>query len=185
MQEDAENLIRIVENLLSVTRVNGEAVNILKTPTVLEELIDSVLQKFHKRHPNQPVVASIPDDFVSIPMDALLIEQVLINLLENAVYHAHGMTELRLSVQTENNTAIFEISDDGSGIPKDRLDHLFSGQYFRKDTPSDSNRSGMGIGLSVCSAIINAHNGTITGTNKQGGGALFRFSLEMEPSDNE
>ena len=185
MQEDAENLIRIVENLLSVTRVNGEAVNILKIPTVLEELIDSVLQKFHKRHPNQPVTVTIPDDFVSIPMDALLIEQVLINLLENAVYHAHGMTELRLSVQTENNTAIFEITDDGSGIPKDRLDHLFSGQYFRKDTPSDSNRSGMGIGLSVCSAIINAHNGTITGTNKQGGGALFRFSLETEPSDNE
>ena len=146
MQEDAENLIRIVENLLSVTRVNGEAVNILKTPTVLEELIDSVLQKFHKRHPNQPVIVTIPDDFVSIPMDALLIEQVLINLLENAVYHAHGMTELCLSVSTSDNLATFEIADDGSGIPKERLEHLFSGQYFHNDTPSDSNRTGMGIG---------------------------------------
>ena len=95
------------------------------------------------------------------------------------------MTELCLSVSTSDNLATFEIADDGSGIPKERLEHLFSGQYFHNDTPSDSNRSGMGIGLSVCSAIINAHNGTITGTNKQGGGALFRFSLEMEPSDNE
>ena len=185
MQEDSENLIRIVENLLSVTRVNGEAVTVRKSPTVLEELIDSVLQKFNKRHPNQPVTVTIPDEFVSIPMDALLIEQVLINLLENAVYHAHGMTELCLTVLTDGKTATFEITDDGTGIPKDRLEHLFSGQYFKSNTPSDSNRSGMGIGLSVCSAIIKAHNGTITGNNHQGGGAQFRFSLEMEQSDHE
>lgn len=185
MQEDSENLIRIVENLLSVTRVNGETVTVRKPPTVLEELIDSVLQKFHKRHPNQNVTVAIPDDFVSIPMDALLIEQVLINLLENAVYHAYGMTELRLEVQIQGHTAIFEISDNGTGIPADRLGNLFSGQYYRKDTPADSNRSGMGIGLSVCSAIIKAHNGTITGNNRQGGGALFRFCLEMEQSDYE
>ena len=185
MQEDSENLIRIVENLLSVTRVNGETVAVRKTPIVLEELIDSVLQKFHKRHPNQPVTVTIPDEFISIPMDALLIEQVLINLLENAVYHAHGMTELRLTVEVDDIWANFEITDNGSGIPKDRLEHLFSGQYYRKDTPSDSNRSGMGIGLSVCSAIIKAHNGTITGGNQNGGGAKFRFSLEMEAANLE
>ena len=185
MQEDAENLIRIVENLLSVTRVNGETVTVRKTPTVLEELIDSVLQKFNKRHPNQKIIISIPDDFVSIPMDALLIEHVLLNLLENAGHHAPGMTELTLSVHTDNATAIFEIADNGSGIPSDRLEHLFSGQYYRKDTPTDSNRSGMGIGLSVCSAIIKAHNGTITGNNRQGGGAQFRFCLEMEHPDHE
>lgn len=185
MQEDSQNLIRIVENLLSVTRINGEAVTVRKTHTVLEELIDSVLQKFHKRHPHQHITVTIPDDFVSIPMDALLIEQVLINLLENAVYHAHGMTELNLSVWIEGHTAVFEITDNGSGISKDRLEHLFSGQYYRKDTPSDSNRSGMGIGLSVCSAIIKAHNGTITGNNRQGGGAQFRFCLEMEQPDHE
>ena len=185
MQEDSENLIRIVENLLSVTRVNGEAVTIRKTPTVLEELIDSVLQKFSKRHPGQQVTVNIPEDFVSIPMDALLIEQVLINLLENAVYHAHGMTELCLTVRIKDTTATFEITDDGSGIPKDRLEHLFSGQYYRHGAPTDSNRSGMGIGLSVCSAIIKAHNGSITGTNQQGGGAQFRFSLEMERPNHE
>lgn len=185
MQEDSENLIRIVENLLSVTRVNGETVAVRKTPTVLEELIDSVLQKFHKRHPNQAVTTTIPNEFISIPMDALLIEQVLINLLENAVYHAHGMTELRLDVKIEDNTAVFEITDNGIGIPADRLEHLFSGQYYRKDGPADSNRNGMGIGLSVCSAIISAHNGTITGNNRQGGGAQFRFCLEMENPTHE
>ena len=185
MQEDSENLIRIVENLLSVTRVNGEAVTVRKTPTVLEELIDSVLLKFQKRHPSQNVTITIPDDFLSIPMDALLIEQVLINLLENAVDHAKGMTELNLRVFADDTTAIFEVSDNGCGIPKDRLEHLFTGQYYSKDTPSDSNRSGMGIGLSVCSAIIRAHNGTIIGENNSGGGATFRFSLEMERANHE
>ena len=185
MQEDSENLIRIVENLLSVTRVNSETVTVRKTPTVLEELIDSVLQKFHKRHPHHAVNVAIPDDFVSIPMDALLIEQVIINLLENAVHHARGMTELSLTVTTDDRLATFEISDDGSGIPNDRLENLFSGQYYQSDTPTDSNRSGLGIGLSVCSAIIKAHNGTITGKNRQGGGAQFRFCLEMEQPSHE
>lgn len=185
MQEDSENLIRIVENLLSVTRVNGETVTVRKKPTVLEELIDSVLQKFHKRHPNQAINVTIPEEFVSIPMDALLIEQVLINLLENAVHHAHGMTELSLTVTTDDTFATFEISDNGSGIPSDRLENLFSGQYYHKDTPTDSKRSGLGIGLSVCSAIIKAHNGTITGNNRQGGGAQFRFYLEMEQPNHE
>lgn len=185
MQADSENLIRIVENLLSVTRVNGEAVAVRKTPIVLEELIGSVLLKFHKHHPEQEVDVAIPDEFVSIPMDALLIEQVLINLLENAVDHAKGMTRLCLTVCVDNTTATFEISDNGCGIPKDRLDHLFSGQYYNKDIPTDSNRNGMGIGLSVCSAIIRAHSGTITGGNNPNGGAFFRFRLEMEKSDHE
>ena len=84
MKADAEWLIRMVENLLSVTRIDSNKVQVVKTPTVLEELVDIVLVKFRKRCPNQNVEVEIPDDFVSIPMDAMLIEQVLINILENA-----------------------------------------------------------------------------------------------------
>ena len=80
----------MVENLLSVTRIDSEGVNLIKTPTVLDELIDSALIRFHKRYPDQQVVLELPDDFVSIPMDAMLIQQVLNNLLENAVQHAKG-----------------------------------------------------------------------------------------------
>ena len=78
----------MVENLLSVTRIDGAKAEIVKTPTVLDELIDSVLMKFSKKHPNQKVITQIPEEFVDIPMDSLLIEQVLLNLLENAVFHA-------------------------------------------------------------------------------------------------
>ena len=101
IQEDSEWLIRMVENLLAVTRIDGAKVKIVKTPIVLDELIDSVLMKFAKKHPNQKVITQIPADFVDIPMDSILIEQVLLNFLENAVFHAKGMTELKLSVSLQ------------------------------------------------------------------------------------
>ena len=129
IQEDSEWLIRMVENLLSVTRIDGAKVKVVKTPTVLDELIDSVLMKFSKKHPNQKVITQIPDEFVDIPMDSLLIEQVLLNLLENAVFHAKGMTELILSVSLAGDKAVFEVADNGCGIPEDALQKIFSGSY--------------------------------------------------------
>lgn len=121
IQEDSEWLIRMVENLLSVTRIDGAKVEVVKTPTVLDELIDSVLMKFSKKHPNQKVITQIPDEFVDIPMDSLLIEQVLLNLLENAVFHAKGMTKLTLSVSLVGDKAVFEVADNGCGLPEDAL----------------------------------------------------------------
>ena len=99
--EESEWLIRMVENLLSVTRLDGGNVSVIKTPVPLEELIDSVLMKFRKRYPGVEPEVSMPEDFISIPMDALLIEQVLLNLMENSVRHAKGMTRLILSVKVE------------------------------------------------------------------------------------
>lgn len=185
MREDSQSLMRMVENLLSVTRVNGETVRVSKTDTVLEELIDSVLLKFHKLYPQQSVEVTIPDDFISIPMDALLIQQVLLNLFENAVYHATGMTRLSLNVRQQDGQAVFEVEDNGCGIPRDRLEHLFTGQLYGRTTPSDRSRHGMGIGLSVCAAIIRAHGGQIQAENRRQGGAVFRFYLEMEESIHE
>lgn len=180
IREDSQWLIRMVENLLSVTRIDHGAVKIIMTSTVLEELIDAVLIKFKKRYPEQKIVVDIPDDFVSIPMDAVLIEQVIVNLLENAVQHATGMTELTLKVFIVGKNAIFEIIDNGCGIEKDRLSHIFEGFFEKKDAPIDSQKSSMGIGLSVCASIIKAHNGSITAENRKEGGCCFRFALNME-----
>lgn len=180
IREDSKWLNRMVENLLSVTRIDSKNVQVIKTPTVLEELIDAVILKFHKHCPDQDVKVTIPEDFISIPMDALLIEQVIINILENAVFHAKGMTELSLNVKTKDRLAVFEISDNGCGIPKDRLEHLFSGYLERIDVSADSSRSNMGIGLSVCASIIKAHGSVISAENLKNGGAMFRFTLEME-----
>ena len=126
---DAQWLNRMVENLLSVTRIDADGVAIQKTPTVLEELIDTVLVRFQKLHPGVPVEVKLPDDFIVIPMDSMLIQQVLTNLLENAVLHAKGMTCLTLRVFTLGQRAVFEVIDNGCGIPKERLKTLFTGGY--------------------------------------------------------
>lgn len=180
IRDDAQWLVGMVENLLSVTRLDGGELRLNKTDTVLEELIDAVLVKFRKRCPEQPVDIIIPDDFVSIPMDAVLIEQVLTNLLENAVIHAVGMTRLELEVRVESNTAVFVVRDNGCGIPLDRQADLFTGYLGSSDRQGDAARRNMGIGLSVCATIIKAHGGQITARNHPGGGAEFTFTMTME-----
>lgn len=176
MQTESEWLINMVENLLSVTRIEGDGMALRKTPTVLEELIDSTLHKMQRRYPGIHISVDMPDQFVTIPMDALLIEQVLINLLENAVQHAVGMTKLSLRVTVKGGIATFCVEDDGAGIPKESLGRLFHGQTDVRFRP-DRNRYGMGIGLTVCNAIIKAHGGTIGAKNLRGGGARFYFTL--------
>ena len=185
VQEDSENLIYMVENLLMVTKANTEGVQLEKAETVLEELIDSTLVKFKKHYPEQTVQASIPEDFISIPMDAMLIQQVLINLLENAVIHAKNMTELYLSVVVKGKRAVFCVQDNGCGIPKERENNLFSGYGESETASADSRRAGMGIGLSVCASIIKAHGGEIWGGNRKTGGAEFCFTLELEDMSYE
>lgn len=185
IKEDSQWLIRMVENLLSITRIDSGQVKIIKTPTVLEELIDSVVVKFQKRYAEQTVQIEIPDEMVIIPVDAILIEQVIVNILENAVQHAEGMTSLMLRVFTLGNQAIFEIQDNGCGIDPKYMDTLFSGYYAREDEPADSQKKNAGIGLSVCATIIKAHGGNIKAENAKSGGAIFRFALDTEAITNE
>lgn len=185
IREDAQWLIRMVENLLSITKIDAEEVRLNKMPIVLDELIDSVLVKFKKRYPQQKIDIDIPNEVVMIPMDALLIEQVIVNILENAVQHAEGMTRLSLRVFILSDQAIFEIEDDGAGIRPDRLSNIFDGGYSMEAETADANKRNAGIGLSVCASIIKAHGGDIRAENKKDKGALFRFSLATENCENE
>lgn len=183
IKEDSQWLMGMVENLLSVTRIDNDGVKIKKSSVVLEELIDTVLMRFKKRYPGQEILVDIPDEFVSIPMDAVLIEQVIVNILENAVQHAQGMTQLRLKVFVMGSQAIFEISDNGCGIDKDKLPRIFSGYFENNEAPADYQKRSMSIGLSVCASIIKAHDGSITAENRKEGGCCFRFALDMEEED--
>ena len=183
LQQDAQWLFRMVENLLSITKLDSGKVKIIKTPTVLDELIDSVILKFHKRYPDQEVEIDIPDEFVVIPMDAILIQQVLINILENAVQHAKGMVHLGLKVFLVADKAVFEVQDDGCGIPEEKLKSVFYGSHEPYEVSSDCKRSNAGIGLAVCATIIKAHGGKIKAENKKNEGALFRFYLDMEEKE--
>ena len=185
IKEDSEWLIRMVENLLSITRIDSGAVNLIKTPTVLEELVDSVIIKFKKRYPEHHVSIDIPDKLIVIPMDAILIEQVIINILENAVHHAEGFTMLSLKVFDADKKAIFEIKDNGPGIPPEKLDRIFKGYQDKAESSSDTHSRNAGIGLSVCATIVKAHGGDIMVENAEEGGAIFRFTLLTEEDFNE
>ncbi len=185
IREDSQWLIGMVENLLSVTKIDSGDVKLIKTPVVLEELIDSVIVRFKKRYPKQEIQIEIPDEFIIIPMDAVLMTQVIVNMLENAVQHAKGMETLILRVSTKENMSIFEIIDDGCGIPKERLSRIFNGYFETGDLPADNQKRNMGMGLSVCASVIKAHDGEITVENLKEGGCCFRFVLKMEEEENE
>ncbi len=185
IREDSQWLIGMVENLLSVTKIDSGDVKLIKTPVVLEELIDSVLVRFKKRYPNQEVTIEIPDEFIAIPMDAVLMTQVIVNMLENAVQHAKGMQHLILRVVAAGDEAVFEIIDDGCGIPKDRMDRIFTGYFSTENLPADNQKRNMGIGLSVCASVIKAHEGKIMVENLKEGGCCFRFTLKMEEETDE
>ena len=180
VRDDAQWLIRMVENLLSVTRIDAGKTRIAKQPVVLEELIDTVVVKFRKHYPAYEVRVEMPEEFITVPMDVMLIQQVMVNLLENAVDHAVGMTELRLQVIQNRNKIVFSIRDNGCGIPEEKRKTLFQGYQGREDLPADGSRHNMGIGLGVCAAIIRAHGGEIQAVNNPEGGATFSFWLELE-----
>ena len=149
----------------------------------MDMITNGAALKFHKRYPDQEVEIDIPDEFVVIPMDAILIQQVLINILENAVQHAKGMVHLGLKVFLVADKAVFEVQDDGCGIPEEKLKSVFYGSHEAYEVSSDCKRSNAGIGLAVCATIIKAHGGKIKAENKKNGGALFRFYLDMEEKE--
>lgn len=185
IQEDAQWLVQMVENLLSVTRIDTGDVRITTTPTAADELIDSALVKFHAHYPDQAIQLELPEEPVFISMDPLLIQQVLINLLENAVQHGTGLTRILLRLTVSPGTATFEVLDDGCGIAIDRLPHIFTGLYDSPALPADHAKRNAGIGLSVCATIIRAHGGTIQAENPPTGGAAFRFTLKTEELTDE
>ena len=179
IKEDSDWLVRMVENLLSVTRIDSGKVKISKTPIAIDELIDSVIVKFKKRYPSQNVILSLPEETVFVPMDPTLISQVLINLLENSVLHAGDFDRLELRVIKDADSVIFEIEDNGRGIPQDMTERLFDGYFGSNEGLADSKKKNAGIGLSVCAAIIKAHGGKITARNTEKG-IVFRFILSVE-----
>lgn len=181
--DDSDWLVRMVENLLSITRINATPADLHKNPEAAEEVIAESVRKFRKRFDHPPVEIRLPEELLMVPMDPILIEQVLTNLLENVVYHAQSATRILLRLWAEDGWAVFEVADDGPGIPAKRLSEIFDG-VAGHGAVSDGSRS-MGIGLSVCKAIILAHGGGITAENRPGGGACFRFRLPVKEVQHE
>ena len=181
--EDAQWLIHIVENLLSITRIGaGEDAQVTKTPEAAEEVIEGAVGKFRRRYPQIDVEVRLPEEFFLVPMDPLLIQQVMTNLLENAAVHGVTTTRAVVSLEKRGKWARFTVCDNGRGIPEGRLHNLFDGTQSAQQ--GDSTRS-MGIGLSVCKTVVAAHRGKIKGENIKGSGARFTVDLPLEEDEHE
>ena len=183
IHEDANWLLNMVENLLSVTRINNQSSTVRKTDESVEEIVSAAINRLKKRIPGALVNVSVPAELLILPMDAILIEQVLINLLENAIVHSQSSKPILCYVDDDNENVIFHVKDYGTGIDPERLQNIFDGNSYIGNSVSDSNK-GMGIGLSICKTIITAHNGIISARN-HGHGTEFYFSLPKGETSNE
>ena len=178
INSDANWLLNMVENLLTVTRIKGDNFKIKTSLEPIEEVVSEALLRLNKRFPNTQITASVPDEMLFVPMDAVLIEQVIINLVENAIVHSGSSKPVELAVTHSPSEISISIKDYGRGIAPEKLHNLFDGGSYQSEESPDSHK-GMGIGLSICKTIITAHRGNIYGENHLEG-ARFCFTLPKE-----
>ena len=183
IRDDSQWLIRMVENILSVTRISEGAANVSKVPEAAEEIVAESVSRIRKRFPDRKITVKVPEELLMVPMDGTLIEQVMINLLENAVKHSKEDSAIEVAVSKSGNEAVFEVVDNGEGIAEQDLPYLFESYAPNRKRSSDSSR-GMGIGLSICMSIIEAHKGKLEAANKKDGGAIFRFALPLKEEES-
>jgi two-component system sensor histidine kinase KdpD len=185
--KEANWLHSLVENILSLTRLQDGRLALSKQTEAVEEVVGSAVSHIQRNWPEREITVSVPDELLLVPMDAKLIEQVLINLLENAVKHTLPDQEISITVKEDmgDNYIVFTVADRGKGIDPVDLPNIFQMFYTSSLKHSDS-QYGIGLGLSICDAIIKAHGGSIEAHNRTDGqGAVFIFKLPMEVNENE
>lgn len=184
IHQDANWLQEMVENVLSLTRLQDDGTALVRTPEVAEEIIGSAVVLAAARAPDHIIQAEMPEEILFVPMDARLMEQVLLNLLGNAIKHTTPDQPITVTLRRSGDKAIFTVADRGEGIAPEDLPHLFEMFYTKAAGNSDSQK-GIGLGLPICQAIVEAHGGTITAANSPGGGAVFTVTLPVEEKKNE
>lgn len=174
INEDAQWLLNMVENLLSVTKIQNESSKVKKSQEIVEEVVSESIVRLQKRLPKIQIRVSMPEDFLMIPMDATLIEQVLINLMENAYVHSSSSDPIDLLITDQPDCVTFAVRDYGIGLDPDQIPFIFDGQY---SSDTADGHKGIGIGLSICRTIIHAHDGVIHAANLDKGA---EFSLPFQ-----
>ena len=186
INSDANWLLNMVENLLSVTRIDNETASVSKSLEPVDEVVAAAVIQFKKRFPEAEVHVTVPesepDDALMVMMDAMLIQQVILNILQNAQLHSGSTKALELTIDEDETSVSIRIRDYGVGIDDSKLDDIFDGEGFKKGDGNIDGYKGMGIGLSICKTIIMAHNGQISARNCEEG-AEFYFSLPKETEE--
>jgi two-component system sensor histidine kinase KdpD len=173
--EEAERLNRLIRNLLDMTRLEAGAVRVQKELQSCEEVVGAALHRLEARLAGRDVKVELPADLPLVPFDAVLIEQVLINLLENALKYGQGAIEVNAS--KGRGEVVIEVSDRGPGVPAGQESRIF--EKFQR-AAREGGAGGVGLGLTICRAIVAAHGGRIWAKNREGGGATLTFTLPMD-----
>jgi two-component system sensor histidine kinase KdpD len=178
ISQDARWLSDMVENLLAMTRVEDGEVPIEKTPEIVEDIIGDAVGRMRPRQGKHVIEMRTGWEPLLVPMDGKLISQVLMNLIDNAIRHSRDNSRITISCKREGKFARFSVADNGGGIDPSSLDKIFDRFYTRGKT--SAGRSSMGLGLSICKAIVEAHGGMISAYNNSEGGATFEFTLPLD-----
>ncbi len=172
--EESEHLNQIIRNVLNMTRLESGAITVKKEWQPVEEIVGAVLDRFGEKLKDRPLTIDLPADLPLVPFDPLLIEQVLMNLLDNTVKYTPQGTPVELSAAVKEGNIIVNISDRGPGIPPGEEERI-----FEKFVRGAATGGGIGLGLTICYAIVTAHGGRIWAENRTGGGAVFSFALPI------
>lgn len=169
-------LINLVENLLSVTRLVEGRMNMNFTAELVSDVIAEALKHVHKKSDRQKISVIQKDDLLLAKMDARLIVQVVINLVDNAIKYTPEDSDIRICAGKSGNRIVISVADNGDGIPDEQKPYVFDMFYTGANKIADSRRS-IGLGLALCKSIVNAHGGEITVKDNVPHGAVFTFTL--------
>lgn len=172
--DEAERLNRLASNLLDMTRLESATVPLRKEWQSVEEVVGGALARLDRRVDGRRVETHLPAELL-VPMDAILIEQVVVNLLENAVKYTDAGSAIEIAARTETDSVVVEVADEGPGLPAGQEERVFD-KFYR----GPSGERGFGLGLAICRAIVTAHGGRIEAENRQPHGAVFRFHLPVD-----
>jgi len=173
--QEAERMNGLITNLLSVTRLEAGAAALHKEPEALDDLIFSVLSRLSARLSDRAVAVEIPDDLPLVPLDAVLIDQVLVNLLENALRYTPAGSPLDIRAWHEPARVVVEVADRGAGFADGEVELVF--EKFYRGQAARRNDGGTGLGLTICRAVARAHEGDVSILARSGGGAAVRLTL--------
>ncbi|MBU3146160.1 DUF4118 domain-containing protein [Clostridium sp. CF012] len=180
--EDTSWLIHSVENILSMTRIDEGKLEIKKDTELVEEIVAESISRVKRFSGSHNIVIDLPQSMVILFVDGLLIEQVLINLIDNAIKYTQDDSIIEVKVTVKEDNVVFDISDNGKGIPEEDITSIFD-RFYTKTKGDSLEKRGIGLGLAICKSIIEAHGGCMEALNNSSGGATFRFSLPGIRSD--
>jgi two-component system sensor histidine kinase KdpD len=178
--EESRRMARLITNLLDMMRIETGVPAVQRAWVPVEELIGVARLRVDERLARHPVTVHLPADLPLVPVDEILVEQALVNLLENAARHTPSGTPVSIGAWVESGSVVVEVADRGPGIPPGLEEEVF--RKFYRGPGADDTGSGSGLGLAICRGVVAAHGGRIWAENSPLGGAAFRFTIPLDPA---